>query len=169
MTILNRHLYHGAALTQIAEHAQFTAINSIKSDNGTVPRGAFLINDRIVIYVKYASEPGPQDDYVFTFSQSQKEGIAHLNDSHRGRFFIVLVCIEDREVCCISHEELEEWFGKRRTALDDVEEETSTILVQVPAGQSFRLNMNMPGTRGQYLDEAQIISRSDFPDILFEL
>ena len=102
MTIRNRHLYHGAALTQIAEHSQFTAINGIWSDNGSVPRGAFLINDRIVIYVKYASEPGPQDDYIFTFTQSQKEGIAHLDNSHRGRVFIVLVCVEDREICCIS-------------------------------------------------------------------
>ncbi|MCY4580577.1 MAG: hypothetical protein OXD31_16235 [Chloroflexi bacterium] len=162
MEIRNRHMYQGAALAQIAEHSQFTAINRIPSS-----RSAFLINDGIVIYIKYATEPVQYDDYIFTFTRSQKSEIELLSTQHPERVFIALICVEDRQICCISYDELAEWFEKRRAALEDVEEETSTVLVKLPEGQSFRLNMNMPGTRGQYLDEAQIISRSDFPDILF--
>ena len=168
MTIRNRHMYHGAALTQIAEQSQFTAINSIRLPDGSSSRSAFLINDGIVIYLKYATEPNQYDDYIFTFTQSHRDEIQHLDSIYTGRVFIALVCVEDREICCISYNELNEWFEKRHTALNNMAEENSTVLVELQAGQSFRVNMNMPGVRGEYLDEAQIVSRSRFPDVIFE-
>ncbi len=39
MTIHDDHMYHGAALIQIAEHPQFTAINSLKLGGVTKPSG----------------------------------------------------------------------------------------------------------------------------------
>ena len=169
MIIRNRHLNHGAALTQIAEHELFTAINKLdRPDGGTLPRGTFRINDDIAIYVKHASEPISHDDYVFTFTQSQKEGLQYLNNTYTGKVFIVLVCVEDREICCISYNELNAWFEKRRAALSEGDEADSTVLVQLPSGQGFRVNMNMPDTRGQYLDEPQIVPRNRFPAVIFE-
>ena len=59
MKINDDHMYHGAALTQIAEHPQFTAINAFKHANRP-SRSAFRINDDIGVYLKYASKPkGP--------------------------------------------------------------------------------------------------------------
>ena len=43
MKINDDHMYHGAALIQIAEHPQFTAINSFPHD-GHASRSAFLVN-----------------------------------------------------------------------------------------------------------------------------
>lgn len=58
MKITDEHLYHGAALTQIAEHPSFTAINGIRI-GGKLHRSAFRINDSIGVYFKYASKPTP--------------------------------------------------------------------------------------------------------------
>jgi hypothetical protein len=46
MKINDDHMYRGAALTQIAEHPRFTAINAFKFS-----RSAFKANDGIGIYI----------------------------------------------------------------------------------------------------------------------
>ena len=56
MRIHDDHMYHGAALTQIAEHPAFTAINAFE-DKGTKSRCAFRINTAIGAYIKYSSAP----------------------------------------------------------------------------------------------------------------
>ena len=43
MEIREEHLYHGAALNQIAEHEQFTAINTLKI-TANESRSAFRVN-----------------------------------------------------------------------------------------------------------------------------
>lgn len=169
MKIDDYHMYHGAGLAQIAEHSHFTAINRIRLPDGSPSHSSFLINDGIVVYFKYASEPNQSGDYIFTFTQRHKDEIQHLdNYLYAGRVFIALVCLKDREICCISSEEINAWFEKRRAALNDVEEDESTVRVRLEHGHSFRVNMNMPGRRGQPLDEPDIVSRKSFPEILFE-
>jgi hypothetical protein len=54
MKIHDDHLYHGAALTQIAEHHLFTAINALKIGDNTI-RVAYRINDLIAVYFKGCS------------------------------------------------------------------------------------------------------------------
>src|SRR6266446_1345266 len=70
MTIDDDHMYHGAGLIQIAEHPQFTAINSLKHD-GAVVANAFKVNDEIAIYLKYATKPTKAfKEYQFTFTNN---------------------------------------------------------------------------------------------------
>jgi hypothetical protein len=69
------HLYHGAALTQIAEDPQFTAINAFKAASG-ISRSAFRVNNDIGVFLKYATKAKPPfSEYVFTF---HKDHIAEL-------------------------------------------------------------------------------------------
>jgi hypothetical protein len=54
MKITDEHMIHGAALTQIAEHKQFTSINAF-IHKGKTSRSAFKINDGIAVFLKFAS------------------------------------------------------------------------------------------------------------------
>ena len=169
MYINDDHMYHGAALTQIAEHSQFTAINPVRLSDDHVSRSAFLINDRIVAYLKYVTARSRRgDDYQFTFDQNQKAELAFLNRIYRGGVFIALICVAERHICCISFDEFQEWLDERRDALGNEDEESSTILVQLQPRRSFRVNMNHPGTRGFYLDDPQVVPRNRFPNVLFQ-
>lgn len=166
MKINDDHLYHGAALTQIAEHPQFTAINAIRVD-GVVSRSAFRINDGIGVYLKYASEPKPPaKDYIFTFTKPNKDELTRIA-AQSDKTYIAFVCIDDRQICCVEFDVFQEWLAKRHKALGHAED-TSTILVNLPKGKEFRVNMNQPGRRKVYLDKPLLVPRNRFPDALFE-
>ena len=166
MDIKNDHMFHGAALTQIAEHPQFTAINGVRIGK-QLSRCAFRINDNIGVYLKYATKPKPPyQDYIFTFMSRHKGELRKLN--HRcEQVFIALVCVEDRHVCCISYGEFTAWLERRRLA-QGKDEDASTILISLPAGKAFRVNMNRPGRRKVYLGDPQLVPRNRFPNVLFE-
>jgi hypothetical protein len=67
MKIRDDHMYHGAALIQIAEHPQFTAINSMKV-KAVKYENAYKINDDISVYLKYSTKPNKAfREYVFNF------------------------------------------------------------------------------------------------------
>jgi hypothetical protein len=86
------HIYHGAALTQIAEHPQFTAINAFKTPGG-ISRSAFKINDDIGVYLKYATKPKPpHSEYQFTF---RKDHLKELQDIAEkvSQVHVALVCV----------------------------------------------------------------------------
>src|SRR5450432_1306306 len=105
MHINDDHMYHGAALTQIAEHPAFTAISAFKN-NGEKSRCAFRINDNIGTYLKYASTPkGKYGEYLFTFQKTHLDELALLR-AKSGKTFAVLVCIKDKEICILSDAEL---------------------------------------------------------------
>ena len=166
MKINDDHLYHGAALTQIAEHPQFTAINAVRIGD-TVSRSAFRINDSIGVFLKYANEPKPPaHDYIFTFSKANKDELTKLA-TQSDKLFIAMVCIEDRHICCIEYAEFQMWLQKRQRALEHAED-SSTILIGLPKGKEFRLNMNQPGRRKVYLDKPLLVPRNLYPNVLFE-
>lgn len=165
MKINNDHMYHGAALTQIAEHAQFTSINAVRI-SGELSRSAFRVNDTIGVYLKYATEPKAGADYVFTFTESNKAELAKLSRMCE-EIYIALICVVDRQVCCISYDEFVNWIQRREDVLRRTEV-TSTILVRLPKGKAFRLNMNMPRRRGVYLDDDQLVARNRYPNVLFD-
>ena len=166
MKINDDHMYHGAVLTQIAEHQQFTSINAVRIDGG-LSRSAFRINETIGIYLKYATDPKPLDhDYIFTFTdpnRNELRSLSRLCDD----VYIVMVCVQDRHICCISDADLTAWLDKRKEALGR-DEDTFTILVGLPPGKPFQVNMNMPGQRSVYLDRSQLVPRNRFPNVLFE-
>ena len=165
MKIHDDHMYHGAALTQIAEHPQFTAINAFKNDADT-SRCGFLINQDIGIYLKYATTKTKAfDEFVFTFT---REHIAEIDllSQKAAKTFIVFVCVHAKEICCIRRTELHNLIAKRRAARG-CEEDIYTILVTVPNGKSCRVYMNQPGKRKTSLGVI-IVSRNRFPNEIFE-
>ena len=158
------HMYHGAALTQIAEHPAFTAINAFKN-NGEKSRCAFRINDGIGIYVKYASAPkGACDEYLFTFQRKHLEELALLNEKC-GKVFAVLVCIKGKEICVLSLVELNRLIEVRKRALGEAEEQYQ-VLVTAPANKQFRVYVNRPGAKGNMLGTIKV-KRKAFPSELF--
>ena len=104
MKINNDHMYHGDALTQIAEHLRFTSINAVRV-KGNLSRSAFRINETIGVYLKYATEPKPPiDDYIFTSTNPNKDELRSLNRLCNN-VYIAMVCVKDRHICCVSYAE----------------------------------------------------------------
>jgi hypothetical protein len=167
--IHKNHLYHGAALLQIAEDPHFKAINSIITRNGP-SRSAYEIlgqsKHRSAVYLKYATSPtDAYDEYVFNFNTinlSELEEIAEVVP----KVFIALVCVQAEQICCLPYRELLELI-KRRKELKGGNEETYTILVTAPENKSLRVYMNVPGVKKKQFGEITI-SRNDFPSAIFE-
>jgi hypothetical protein len=166
MRIDDDHLYHGAALNQIAEDPHFTAINALSAGR-TKLRNSYRINDDIGVHLKYCTSPsGQAEEYKFTFTA---EHLADLRKVHEqaAKTYLVLVCVADRQVCCLSLTELEELIRARRDAIGG-DEDQYVILVTIPAGKSFRVYVSVPGQRGKILGKPLIVSRNSFPSRLFE-
>ncbi|MEO4028051.1 hypothetical protein [Chromobacterium vaccinii] len=165
MKINDDHMYHGSALIQIAEHPQFTAINSLVV-KGKVVSSAYRINNHIAVYLKYAVEPhDPYDEYVFTFKNEHIKTIQSIS-ADIDRTLIVLVCVKDREICAIPADQFSEMISERRKAYGGNEEQYS-LLVTAEKGKSLRTYLNKPGVKGTSLKK-RIISRNAFPNIVFD-
>ena len=166
MKIQDEHLYHGAALIQIAEDARFTAINALTFGKAAVP-SAYKINDSIGVYFKYALKPtDAYGEYVFSFKGTQIQTIRRIATLCAGAY-IALVCVKDREVCVISADELSEMIEARQKAAKKVEDQY-VVLVTAEARKSLRVYMNQPGKRRTILGRERVVSRNDFPAILFD-
>lgn len=164
MKIRDDHLYHGAALIQIAEHPQFTAINSLKVKTVKF-ENAYKINDNIAVYLKYSTKP-KRGEYQFTFHKEHLAELDTIATAHL-KTFMALVCVTGREVCCLSHEQLLALIALRRKALGS-DENQYVILVTIPAGRSLRVFVNAPGVRGKMLGKPIVVSRNAYPNDLFD-
>lgn len=166
MNIKNDHLYHGAALTQIAEHPQFTAINAFKLTNG-ISRSAFSVNNNIGVYLKYATEPkGQFDEYTFTFTTSNLDEIKEL-ETKFDKVYTALVCVKDREICCLPTTDLNRMVAARKAAKKATESQYVIIARLQKAGR-FRVYTVPPGVKKQILGKETMIARKDFPNVLFD-
>jgi hypothetical protein len=164
MKINDDHMYHGAALTQIAEHPQFTAINAFKHD-GTTSRSSFVINTDIGVYLKYATKATKAfNEFPFTFLTPHLEELKKL-ESHFEKVYLGLVCVAAKQVCAVSYEQFKGLLAARREAKGG-DEVGYTVLVTVPAGKSFRVYVNQPGEKKTSLGTI-IVSRNTFPGCLF--
>ncbi|MGA4081114.1 hypothetical protein ACI2TF_04360 [Ralstonia nicotianae] len=165
MNIHNDHLYHGAALIQIAEHPRFTAINSLRNGK-RVYSVAYKINDEIALYLKYAADPTPShQEYVFQFRKSNLHDLDEIAKANP-KTFIALVCVQDREICCISYRQLID-LVRRRKEKRGKDEGQYTVLTTARKGERLRLYMNDPGRKNTILGSPIIVPRSDFPDVIF--
>ena len=165
MKIREEHLYHGAALNQIAEHKKFTAINALKV-KGKVSRSAFRINDATVVYLKYASKPaGKFKEYQFTFTAPHRAELKAIADAGE-ELYLALVCVKDKEICCIIYRDFMELYDARRKAAGKAEDQL-VILVTLDAGEAFRTYVNSPGEKGKFLHRKKI-ARNRFPTILLK-
>lgn len=166
MTIDDNHMYHGAALIQIAEAPQFTAINSLTLPTG-VCRSAFRVNDAIGVYFKYASKPkGSLQEYQFNFLESQLDEIVAIADVV-DELYVGLVCVQGREICLLTFDNVMELVGHRRTDAG-YDEDQYTVLVTMYPRQAFRVYVNAAGEKNRYTGEKLVVPRNAFPRGLFE-
>ena len=164
MRIDDNHLYHGAALLQVAEHAGFTAINSIEV-LGQRSRSAYRINDNIGVFLKYASRPSRIGEYPFTFTDEHLQELAAIDEMVESTF-IALVCVRDREIACLTLSQLQELVARRR-ASRGMPEDQYVVLVTAEQGRRFRVYVNMPARRRTILGRPIVVRRRAFPDDLF--
>lgn len=165
MQIHDDHLHHGAALIQIAEHPQFTAINSLKQGRKVISV-AYKVNDEIAVYLKYASKPTQAyKEYTFTFNTDQVSQVAEIAAANP-KTFVALICVKDREICCISYGQLQDLIERRKKAKGGAEDQY-VILVTASKGKSLRVYVNVPGKRNKLLGDSLIVSRKAFPDGIF--
>jgi len=165
MKIHDDHLYHGAALIQVAEHPTFKAINSMKV-NGVVSRSAFQINQDIGLYLKYAVKPMKSfDEYQFTFTEKHLEDLKLIADS-KPNLFIALVCVEGREICVLSHRQLQELVKTRRASKGESEPQY-IVLATMKKNQAFRVYVNKAGIRKYFAGKPLVVPRNSFPALIF--
>jgi hypothetical protein len=166
MKIDDDHMYHGSALTQIAEHPDFKAINAF-DDGDLDARGAFLINANISVYIKHATKPNaPHGEYVFTFNKKNLEELEILKEKGL-KVFVLFVCIKAREICGLTLEELEQHINRRKTAKNGQNEPQYTLLVTAQTNKAFRVYVNAPGQRNKSMKQ-QIVRRNAFPSMIFD-
>jgi len=165
MKIHDDHMYHGSALIQIAEHPEFTAINSLKI-KGNVVHNSYKINDAIGVHLKYASTPTKAfKEYVFTFPQDELDELSQIAEVCE-KLFLGLVCVKDREICCLSYFQLNGLIDARRSAKGGSETQY-VVLVTALKSKSLRAYVNAPGVKKKIVGSALIVSRSSFPGGLF--
>ncbi len=165
MKIHDDHMYHGAALIQVAEHKNFTAINALKVGKIT-HRNSYKINDKIALHIKYATNKiKPSEEYVFTFSKQHLNDLKSIHKVHP-KTFVALVCVKDREICCLSYSELR-GLVKARKLEKGSKEDQYTVLVTTPPRKQMRVYVNSPGKKGRTLGSPMLVKRSDFPSKIF--
>lgn len=166
MKIADDHLYHGAALTQIAEDLRFTAINPLPL-HGKVLRSGFLINTNIALYLKYATTKTKSfGECVFTFSASQFAEIQQIASSYP-KTHIVMVCVPHGAICSIPFASLQNLWHTRQSAQGANSLTSLTVLVTAPRNKSFRVYVNQPGVKKTMLGNPIIVSRSAYPSCIF--
>jgi len=164
MKINDDHMYHGAALTQIAEHPTFKAVNAFWL-SGKKSHAAFRINDTTGIYLKYAGLPhGSAREYIFTFTKAHLDELMTLRERCT-KVFVVLVCIKTKEICVISYGQLTQLIDLRKK-VRGADETQYQVLVTAPPNKQFRVYVNRPGRKGVMMGQ-QLVCRNAFPEILF--
>lgn len=165
MHIDDDHRHYGSALIQIAENEHFTSINAFRY-KGVVSRCGFKVNRDAGVHIRYRSEPQGQNIPVYTFTFS-KDNIAELKYMKRRlkRVFLALVCVQDRQICCLPLCRFESLVDLRHRAKGEREDEY-TIEVRIPAGCSIRVGINRPHVKGSWL-RSFIIPRNAFPKVIF--
>jgi hypothetical protein len=165
MKIRTEHKNIGAALMQIAEHEQFTAINSMSLE-GKLINNAFKINNNIGLMCKYASEPNDAGAYPFTFSREHVDSVSRIA-KHNNNTYVGLICVEDAEICCLSISQFETLVANRKKSKGTAED-TYQILVTVKPGKSFRVYVNEAKRKGKTAGGMITVPRSAFPDEIFK-
>ena len=170
MTIIrDREMYHGAALTQIADHDMFTSINRLPLE--VQFRSAYRVNSDIGVFLKYSASPD-NGEYMFTFSQENLDDIDTLN-IECNKTFIVLVCYDEErrehsQICSITHFQLSWLKGQRDTKNRELrrnQEGQIALYVRVRPNGVLRAFVKNPEQRGRswYYD----VKRDEFPGMLF--
>ena len=144
MKIDRKDLYHGAALTQITEHASFKALN--KAD---AKYGHYLVNVDRRLLTKYSEKTsGP---WQFTFQPDDLD-ILKTDIASGFKTFIVLVCCATT-VCLLDENEFSQLIDINAAAAQQ------WIRVQIP-----KASMRISGSKGNL---GHAIKHNGFPNRLF--
>jgi hypothetical protein len=159
-------MFHGAALIQVAEHPMFTAINAVKTIDIDI-ENAYVVNDRIGLYLKYATKPYTSyEEFKFTFTDDNIDEIELLKNACK-KSFTALVCVAEKQICCLSTQELIDLIDRRKNATLHLEN-AFQILITSPKGRSMRAYINNPEKKKHWLGTPYIIAKKSFPDRIFE-
>ena len=145
MKIQDKDYYHGAALTQIIEHPQFTALNKVNKKYGH-----YLINHDIRLLVKLCTAMDSPWSYTFwpddltTIQQDISAG---------AKTFICLICGLDT-ICILNAEQIQMLID-----LDAAGSQWIRVEVHTKKGSLW-----VQGQRGEY---HRAIPHNAFPDALF--
>jgi hypothetical protein len=165
MHIDDDHRHYGSALIQIAEDPHFTAINAFRC-NGRNSRCGFRVNKDIGVYIRYRSGPkGRVPIYSFVFSHENLAGLRRMS-RRLDRVFLALVCVKDREICCLRYPHFNKLVDERKAERGWQENEYVIDVLLAPRKQ-FRVGISSPGRKGTWLTHF-VISRGDFPQLLFQ-
>lgn len=145
MKIQEKHIYHGAALTQIVEHASFKALNKVDDRYGH-----YLVNRNRRLLVKYRTSS--ESPWQFSFPSSEVALMA--SDLEAGaKLFLCLVCGTET-VAVLDEEEV-------RTVLNLESTGQQWVSVELPPGSSLR-------ARGSAGNLPRTIPHKAFPRKIFE-
>jgi hypothetical protein len=145
MKIQQKHLFHGAALTQIVEHLSFKALN--KADDGKY--GHYQINHDRKLLVKHTQNG--TTSWQFTFQQDDLKTLQNDIDSSQ-KTYICLVCGQIT-VCAIDTLEIQDLLTLPST-------QAQWIRVKMPPGGSLWAE----GSKGSLL---RAIPHNSFPNKVF--
>lgn len=164
MKIRTYHQNLGAALIQIAENPNFTAINPLRLRNENIPY-AYLINNDTCIFLKYGNEPKETGEYQFTYTEEQILTIDEASEHYN--VYIGLICVEEQEICGITADQFWEMIQARRESAGRDEESYQVLVTATPRGQ-LRVYTNAAGRRGTTALRPIVVPRNKYPDFLFE-
>jgi len=142
--IQEKHIFHGAALTQIVEHPSFKALNRASNDYGH-----YLVNTDKQVFVKYRT--GERSPWQFVFGADQIKKLHRAFESEDG-VYLCLVC-GSATVCALDREQIAAVLHIRA-------DKSQSITVEAPKGRSCRVR----GTAGQLRGT---VPHKAFPSKLF--
>ena len=153
--------YLGAALMQIAENDRFSSINPLVM-NGQKLKNAFLINETAFLFLKYRHK-GEAKSYRFHFSADHLTSIEMIGGKDTSRVFVGLVCLEDRQVCCLDLEQLTAMMHTRNGPGIN-QDADYTVSVMAEDNRMFRVFGRETG--GNYQHDEVKIARNRFPECI---
>lgn len=144
MKIQEQDLYHGAALTQIAEHQSFKALN-----RGSTKYGHYLVNTDKHIFIKYRTSTG--SPWQHTVSPDEMKALEAACSKHN-QVWLCLVC-GNVTICALNKTEI-------AVVLDLSLRAQQWVKVEVPKGGSCHVS----GCNGSL---TKVVPHNSFPNKVF--
>ena len=144
MKIQEQDFYHGVALTQIAEHKSFKALN-----RASTKYGHYLINTDRHVFIKYRTHSKSPWHHTLSTDEMKSLVAACKKNEH---VFLCLVC-GDNTICALDKAEISAVLDLTSTA-------QQWVKVEVPKGGSCHVS----GSRAAL---AKVVPHNSFPNKAF--
>jgi hypothetical protein len=144
MKIQEQHLYHGAALTQIAEHKSFKALN-----RASAKYGHYLINTDRHVFIKYRKNSTTPWQHILSADEMNSLIAACKMNEH---VLLCLVC-GNVTICALDKTEI-------FTVLDLTSTAQQWVKIEIPKGGSCHVS----GSNGALV---KVVPHNSFPDKAF--